>query len=59
MARKKDAGSASTPATLALAKLGIDFAVRAYEHDPAVTDFGGEAAAAQPQPGAISPRSIT
>lgn len=35
---------ASTPATVALMRLGIAFAVRAYEHDPAETDFGAEAA---------------
>lgn len=49
MAKKRRAAGAAggaTPATLALTKLGIPFEVRAYEHDPAVTDFGGEAAAA-------------
>src|SRR5690606_15030003 len=29
-----------------LRRAGIPFELRAYEHDPAVTDFGGEAAAA-------------
>ncbi|UOQ58422.1 Cys-tRNA(Pro) deacylase [Leucobacter allii] len=33
----------STPATAALARAGIPFAVRAYAHDPAATDFGAEA----------------
>lgn len=47
MARKKSgshAGSASTPATLALTRAGIDFTPHGYEHDSAVTDYGGEAA---------------
>ena len=41
---KKRAGSA-TPATKALDALGVPYTVRAYAHDPAVTDFGGEASA--------------
>lgn len=36
----------STPATVALRAAGIPFAERAYLHDPLVTDFGREAAAA-------------
>ncbi len=44
MAKKTAAGS--TPATVALAKLGVPFEIRAYQHDPAVTDFGSEASAA-------------
>lgn len=36
----------STPATVALRKAGIPFTERAYAHDPAVTDFGREAAEA-------------
>lgn len=44
MGKKVAAGS--TPATVALTKLGIAFTERSYTHDPAVTDFGGEAAAA-------------
>lgn len=44
MAKKRAAGS--TPATVALTKLGVPFKLRAYEHDPAVTDFGAEAAEA-------------
>lgn len=42
----KKAAAGSTPATVALMKLGIAFTERSYTHDPAVTDFGGEAAAA-------------
>lgn len=42
----KKRAAASTPATIALARAGIRFEVRAYEHDPGVSDFGGEAAAA-------------
>ncbi|CAG7608484.1 Cys-tRNA(Pro)/Cys-tRNA(Cys) deacylase YbaK [Leucobacter soli] len=38
--------TASTPATAALVALGIPFETRTYVHDPAETDFGGEAAAA-------------
>ncbi|WP_025133572.1 Cys-tRNA(Pro) deacylase [Leucobacter sp. PH1c] len=44
MAKKTAAGS--TPATVALTALGIPFESRSYTHDPAVTDFGGEAAEA-------------
>lgn len=40
--KKKHA--ASTPATVALTRLGIVFELRGYEHDPSVTDFGAEAA---------------
>lgn len=36
----------STPATVALRLAGIPFLERAYSHDPLVTDFGREAAAA-------------
>lgn len=39
---KKDQGA--TPAMLVLTKLGVPFEVRSYHHDPAETDFGGEAA---------------
>ena len=35
-----------TPATVALTALGIDFAEHAYDHDPANTNFGLEAASA-------------
>lgn len=41
---KKTGGS--TPATLALTRAGVTFAAREYVHDPAVTDFGAEAASA-------------
>ena len=44
MARKKQ--SAGTPATLALERAGIRYAVRAYEHDPATASYGLEAAEA-------------
>src|SRR5690606_5322832 len=46
--KNRGAGSAagSTPATVALTKAGISFEIRSYAHDPSVTDFGGEAAAA-------------
>lgn len=39
---KKHAGS--TPATVALKKLGVSFIERRYSHDPAETNFGREAA---------------
>lgn len=41
---KKSAGS--TPATVALLRLGIAFTERSYAHDAAVTDFGDEAVTA-------------
>ena len=37
--------TASTPATAALAALGIPYALHAYRHDPGSTDFGQEAVA--------------
>lgn len=43
MARPTPAG---TPATVALAAAGIPFTTHAYEHDPANTNFGLEAASA-------------
>ncbi len=43
MAKK---GRGSTPATAELTRLGVPFAIRAYEHDPAETDYGREAAEA-------------
>ncbi|QZY51957.1 Cys-tRNA(Pro) deacylase [Leucobacter tenebrionis] len=48
MGKKRGSGSVagSTPATVALTKAGISFEIRSYAHDPSVTDFGGEAAAA-------------
>ncbi|WP_420112954.1 Cys-tRNA(Pro) deacylase [Pseudactinotalea sp.] len=38
--------SAGTPAIVALEAAGIDYEVRAYEHDPAASSFGLEAAEA-------------
>lgn len=38
--------AAGTPATVALANAGIPFTAHAYEHDPANTNFGLEAAEA-------------
>ena len=46
MAKKQAAAGGSTPATVLLGKLGIPFEIRAYQHDPSVTDFGNEAAEA-------------
>lgn len=46
MAKKQAASGGSTPATVLLGKLGIPFELRAYQHDPNVTDFGNEAAEA-------------
>lgn len=46
MAKKKAGGHGSTPATVVLTKLQIDFRLRTYRHDPTVSDFGGEAASA-------------
>ena len=44
MARRKSAGG--TPATVALERAGVAFTQHAYEHDPAATSYGLEAAAA-------------
>lgn len=44
MPRKRPA--AGTPAMLALDRAGVDYTVRAYAHDPSVTSYGEEAAAA-------------
>lgn len=46
MGRKERGGSVGTPATVALTKAKIAYAVRAYEHDPAAESFGLEAAQA-------------
>lgn len=46
MTKKQAAAGGSTPATVLLGKLDIPFEVRAYQHDPTVTDFGKEAAEA-------------
>ena len=44
MARRKTPGG--TPATVALGAAGIDYEVRAYEHDPRAASYGLEAAEA-------------
>ncbi len=43
MGRSKK-GSAGTPATLALTRAGVPFTTHAYDHDPAATSYGLEAA---------------
>ncbi|KRF17382.1 hypothetical protein ASG90_08850 [Nocardioides sp. Soil797] len=43
MAKKKNGG---TPATVALARHGVDFTAHTYVHDPRVSSFGLEAAQA-------------
>ena len=45
MARRQDAAG-GTPATVALAAAGVPFTPHAYDHDPANTNFGLEAATA-------------
>ena len=45
MGKRREA-SAGTPATTALTRLGLDFAVHPYDHDPAAASYGLEAAAA-------------
>lgn len=42
MARRSSAGA--TPATAALARAGVRFTARAYDHDPSAASFGLEAA---------------
>ena len=44
MAKRAKQKVGGTPALVALAKAGIAFDVREYEHDPEETDFGDEAA---------------
>lgn len=44
MARKK--GAPGTPATVALTRADVPFTVHTYEHDPAATSYGLEAAEA-------------
>ncbi|WP_151523376.1 Cys-tRNA(Pro) deacylase [Serinicoccus kebangsaanensis] len=44
MARTRQSGG--TPATATLDRAGIRYAVRAYDHDPAATSYGTEAAEA-------------
>ena len=46
MGRKHRGGSVGTPATAALTRANVSYAVRAYEHDPAAESFGLEAAEA-------------
>ncbi len=46
MGRKDRGGSVGTPATAALTRANISYAVRAYEHDPSAPSFGLEAAEA-------------
>jgi Cys-tRNA(Pro)/Cys-tRNA(Cys) deacylase len=43
---KRPHTSAATPATVALSRLGLEFGVHPYDHDPAVASYGLEAAAA-------------
>ena len=44
MARGGGRGSIGTPATVALARAGVDHVVHPYEHDPAAPSYGLEAA---------------
>ncbi len=44
VAKKKQSGG--TPATVALDRAGVRYAVRSYEHDPAAQSYGLEAASA-------------
>lgn len=44
MAKRADASSAGTPATLALIRAGVAFTPHAYEHDPRAAAYGLEAA---------------
>jgi Cys-tRNA(Pro)/Cys-tRNA(Cys) deacylase len=52
VARKKQhrQQQSATPATLAAARAGVDFATHSYEHDPAVASYGEEAARAMGVP---------
>lgn len=43
---KSKRGSAGTPATVALTRAGVDYTTHPYEHDPAATSYGLEAAEA-------------
>lgn len=43
---RRDKQQGSTPATAALARVGIDFATHTYHHDPAAESYGREAAEA-------------
>ena len=44
MAKKAKRGGQGTPATVALEAAGVRFTVHAYEHDPAASSYGEEAA---------------
>ena len=46
MAKKPQSSATSTPATSALAAAGVAYTAHPYHHDPAVTDYGREAAEA-------------
>ncbi|WP_020144239.1 Cys-tRNA(Pro) deacylase [Terracoccus sp. 273MFTsu3.1] len=46
MARQRQADGPSTPATVALDRAGVSYSRHPYEHDPAATSYGLEAAAA-------------
>ncbi len=46
MAKRAKQPSGGTPATDALAAAGVAFRLHSYEHDPAVTSYGDEAASA-------------
>lgn len=43
---KSKRGGAATPATVALTRAGVPFTTHAYEHDPAASSYGLEAAEA-------------
>ncbi|MCW4459357.1 Cys-tRNA(Pro) deacylase [Microbacterium sp. MPKO10] len=44
MGKRSRTGSPATPATRVLAERDVPITVHTYEHDPAITDFGAEAA---------------
>jgi Cys-tRNA(Pro)/Cys-tRNA(Cys) deacylase len=46
MAKKAKRGGQGTPATVALEAAGVEYTVHAYEHDPAASSYGEEAARA-------------
>jgi len=46
MARQRPTDGPSTPATVALDRAGVTYSRHPYEHDPAATSYGLEAAAA-------------
>lgn len=48
----------NTPATTALTRLGIDFRVHSYHHDPAQTHFGAEAVTAVAEPLGYVPERV-